>query len=632
MNYRAEIDGLRAVAIVPVLLFHAGWAGMEGGFLGVDVFLVISGYLITSILLKEQAEGRFNLAHFYERRARRILPALFFVLAVTSVAAWWVLNPLQLEDYAYSLLATLGFSANIYFWQHIDYFTGDTNLLPLLHLWSLGIEEQFYFLFPLLLMAVAGFTRRLTWLLIALFMLSLGTALWLSAQHSPAAFYLLPARAWELIAGAGCALYAQQRGLPRGPRAQQLGSALGLIMLLCSMIWLDPRIAHPGGYTLLPVLGTVLIILYAQPHTAVAHLLSLRPLVWIGLLSYSAYLWHQPLFALARHITQQAQLGLSLSAALIVLTFTMSAFSWRFIEQPFRNRAWLSRKCIFQLSAGGIALGGAVMLAVLWQQGFPQRYSPMQQMLFEHQRLMRIAVGFDPCFLSDTEVSSRLGEQCKLSSSQRSALLGDSHGSALWTGLISELPDLAKYTASGCAPLLGEEIAGWRPHCPSVNRFNYEEVAQKQPEQLYLHANWLMYATHLPQDNHDLITEQLAYTLAHIKKVSPHTQVLVVGDVPQWPPSLIEVLSDYAAKHPIDEHTLLPNALYAQMKALDRRLQETTEANGVPFVSLLDLLCQPDGQCRVLAPVADGPWQPMMWDYGHMSATGARYVAQQLLK
>lgn len=631
MPYRPEIDGLRSLAILPVIFFHAGFSAFSGGFLGVDVFLVISGYLISSIILQEQEKQRFSLVNFYERRARRILPALFFVLWVSTVAAWWVLSPQQLVDFAHSAMATLAFGANIYFWQHIDYFTGNTDLLPLLHLWSLGIEEQFYFILPLLLLALAAHRRWRLSALSLLFFLSFGCALWLSHQHSSAAFYLLPARAWELLAGVGCAFYLKNKTQATRPHRAQALSALGLLLLLGSYGWITPLTAHPSHWTLLPVLGTVLIVLYAKPHTYVARLLSLRPLVWIGLLSYSAYLWHQPLFALLRHLTQHSQFSLTLTLVMVLTTFVMAAISWRFIEQPFRNRAFLSTQQVFSLSAGVMMMTFVMMAVISQQNGVPQRFTTLQQILFEQQRLSRVAEATDPCFLAPEHDSSALAEHCQLNAQQRSAMLGDSHASALWYGLTSAEQPLAKYSASGCAPLLGEEISAWRPFCARINTFNFKEIATHQPEKVYLHANWLLYAQHLPAGRAQAIIEQQVQdTLAHLHATAPQTEVVVVGDVPQWHPSLPSLLSRYVKTNLPTADTYLPNESYAELKALESSLRRPTEAAGVRFISLLDLLCRPDGSCRTLVPLGEDGWEPLMWDYGHLSRGGAAYVANQL--
>ena len=625
MNYRPEIDGLRTFAILPVLFFHAGFSWITGGYLGVDVFFVISGYLISSIIIKEYANHQFSLAYFYERRARRILPALFFVLVSATIAAWWLLGPQQLTRFAQSVMATLGFVANIYFWQHIDYFTGDTSLLPLLHLWSLGVEEQFYLLFPLLFLAFWSKKHRLIGLLAALFVASLLAAHWIDPSYGSAAFYLLPTRAWELLAGAACAFYLQQRPSRGRVWGNQLGSALALAVLISSFICFSPTTHHPSLWTLIPVGATVGLIVFTQPYTYTARLLSLRPLVWIGLLSYSAYLWHQPLFAFTRIALVQSELDLKTSLGLLVLTFMLAAISWRWVEQPFRNRQFLSRRMVFSLSLGSIAMMMSAMLWLQYQNGYPQRFNTVQRMLFTHQALSAQQAGHDPCFVAHDKDSQTLGETCKINTEQPDAMLGDSHASALWYGLVQHYP-LAKYTASGCAPLLGDEIHAWRPFCPAINQFNFNEIQQKQPPLVILHANWLLYQKHLPQHDPDLIGKQLSNTLAYLRQIAPHTRVVVIGDVPQWPPSLISILSNYAKTG--DAPHQLPNPTYAELKQLEQRLQRHMDQQAL-FISVLDMLCDAEGMCQTIVPVGD-TWEPVAWDYGHLSRSGASEIAQTI--
>lgn len=625
MNYRPEIDGLRAFAILPVLFFHAGFSWIPGGFLGVDVFFVISGYLISSIIIKEHAAHQFSLAFFYERRARRILPALFFVVSSSLVAAWWLLSPQQLIDFSQSVIATLVFVANIYFWQHIDYFTGDTNLLPLLHLWSLGIEEQFYLLFPLLFILFWSKKPRLIGILAALFVASLLAAQWIDLRYQSAAFYLLPTRAWELLAGAACAFYLYRSPARRFAWASQAGSALALIALIISFICFSPSTHHPSFWTLIPVAATMGIIIFSQPSTYTAVLLSQRPLVWIGLLSYSAYLWHQPLFAFTRLAKKQPDLGLLTTLCMIGLTFALAAISWRWVEQPFRNRQYLSRRSVFIISLTSIAVLVAGMLWLQYHQGYPQRFNTIQRMLFTHQALSAQQAVHDPCFVAEDKDSRVLGESCKINATQPYAMLGDSHASALWYGLVQHYP-LAKYTASGCAPLLGDEIKDWRPFCPAINQFNFKEIQQKQPSLVILHANWLLYQSKLPQEDPDLIGKQLANTLAHLQDIAPHTRVVVIGDVPQWPPSLIDILSQHAKTG--DTPHELPNATYHAIKQVEQRLQQHMDSQAL-FISVIDLLCNAQGLCQTTVPV-DDTWEPIAWDYGHLSRSGAESVAQAI--
>lgn len=349
MVYRKEIDGLRALAVIPVILFHGGLEWFSGGYAGVDVFFVISGYLITSIILQEKEAGTFSIAGFYERRARRILPALYFIIFICSLFAWFWLLPHELENFGKSIVAVVIFASNILFWQESDYFAADAELIPLLHTWSLAVEEQFYVIFPLIMILFWALGKR--WLvgiisLVALF--SLGLTEWGWRYFPEANFYLIPTRAWELMIGSLAAFYLFYNEQPRGA-IRHPASIIGIGLILLSIFMLDRTLPFPSLYALAPTIGTALIILFATSGTLVNKLLSQRLFVGIGLISYSAYLWHQPIFVFARiRGMDEPQTGLIflLSSSALLLAY----LSWRFIELPFRDRSRFTKKQIFSAS------------------------------------------------------------------------------------------------------------------------------------------------------------------------------------------------------------------------------------------------------------------------------------------
>ncbi|HEV8410989.1 MAG TPA: acyltransferase, partial [Gemmatimonadaceae bacterium] len=307
MEYRREIDGLRAVAVLPVILFHARIRGFSGGYVGVDVFFVISGYLITSLLVAELDQGRSSIAGFYERRARRILPALCVVMLACLPFAWLWMLPYQLVEFAKSVVAVSVFSSNFLFWWEAGNYFGTANdLKPLLHTWSLAVEEQYYLLFPLSLMLAWRFGRRNTVRLVAgVAMISLALAVWGWRRHAGMAFYLAPFRGWELLLGAMLAFRApvadNRAASTRSARLAKEGLALaGILLIAWAIVSFDDITQGPTLFTLVPNVGAALIIVCATSETLVGRMLSHRWLVGVGLVSYSAYLWHQPLFAFAR--------------------------------------------------------------------------------------------------------------------------------------------------------------------------------------------------------------------------------------------------------------------------------------------------------------------------------------------
>ena len=352
MKYRAEIDGLRALAVVPVILFHAGFELFSGGFVGVDVFFVISGYLITTILIEDLENKRFSIVNFYERRARRILPALFFVMLVCIPFAWMWMLPSQMKDFSESLVAVSLFASNILFWRESGYFDAAAEEKPLLHTWSLAVEEQYYVLFPIFLILAWRFGKnRVFWMIVVMAAISLLLSEWGWRKQPTANFYLAPARAWELFAGSIAAFIVQKQGVQK----KNLLATFGLAAIVFSIFFYDETTPFPSVYALVPVLGVVLLVLYADKETHAAKLLSTRGFVGIGLISYSAYLWHQPLFAFAR-VVNISEPSHSLMALLAVSSVVIAYFSWRFIEAPFRSKNIISKNGIFFVSICGIAI------------------------------------------------------------------------------------------------------------------------------------------------------------------------------------------------------------------------------------------------------------------------------------
>ena len=346
MKYRADIDGLRAVAVVPVILFHAGFSFFEGGYIGVDIFFVISGFLITSILLEDLSKNRFNLFTFYERRARRIIPALGFIAVLCIPFSLALMTPMQLKDFAQSLAAVALFVSNILFYFESDYFDTSAEEKPLLHTWSLAIEEQYYLIFPIILFFLYKFGKKAMLLSLGLIMFSSLLLAHITSQTSPVAnFYLIQYRFWELLGGSLAAIALRYYTIKNNSTL----SLLGLAMVLGSIVTFDQFTPFPSFYTLIPVVGTVLIILNGSSNSLVSKILSLKPVVFIGLISYSAYLWHQPIFAFTR-IALIEEPAPVLMMMLSCLSLTCAFFTWKFVEEPFRKKNVFGREFIFKLT------------------------------------------------------------------------------------------------------------------------------------------------------------------------------------------------------------------------------------------------------------------------------------------
>ena len=331
-KYRADIDGLRAVAVLPVVFYHFQIAPFTGGFVGVDIFFVISGYLITSLIQHETANGALSLVRFYERRARRILPALFLMMLATTALAGTILFPQDVMNYSRSLIATTLFGSNLYFWSTVEYFDIVAERKPLLHTWSLAVEEQFYLLYPALFWLLRGASQlKLVHVVAAIFLVSLGASIWALRFAPVSDFYLLPFRAWELMLGAMLALTP----IKSSGRISTALAWSGLALLLFSIFAFSVDTPFPGEYALLPCIGAACVI-YAGPQTIVGRVLSLRPVVFTGLISYSLYLWHWPLLIFARYVVLR-DLLLWEKLALILLSGMVATLSWAYVEKPFRT-------------------------------------------------------------------------------------------------------------------------------------------------------------------------------------------------------------------------------------------------------------------------------------------------------
>ncbi len=486
MKYRAEVDGLRTVAVLPVILFHAGVSLFSGGYVGVDVFFVISGYLITGILAAELAEGRFSILRFYERRARRILPALFAVMLACLPFAWFWMLPFDALNFSRSLVAVSAFASNILFYMQAGYFAPNAEELPLLHTWSLAVEEQYYIVFPLLLWGLWRLGRRAVWgVLGGISLLSLALCHLLITSQPDATFYLIHTRAWELLAGSLVALWQLRNGA-RVQNRSEIGAAFGLAMILYGIFMFDEHTPFPSLWALVPVGGTALVLLFAAQGTLAARLLSLRVMVGIGLISYSAYLIHQPLLAFAR-IRSITAPDPVLLLAMAALTMPLAWLSWRFIERPFRQPGALSRNAIFAGSIVGLSLFIAIGLMGHLTRGLPERL-PEQVIALSPAALHKEPTS---CFSSGAAVLPK----CRSEGAPLVAVIGDSHNDALAGALHGALKDVGfgvyERSFSGCWPIPGfVRRTGPRVKCNVHAQAVLDYLTREKADVLVLSGRW----------------------------------------------------------------------------------------------------------------------------------------------
>ncbi len=503
MYYRAEIDGLRAIAVLPVILYHAGLPAFSGGYIGVDVFFVISGYLITGIIYPEISGGTFSIVNFYERRARRILPALFFVVFCSIFFAWNWMLPDEFIAFSNSIIAVNLFSSNILFWQESGYFELTSELKPLLHTWSLAVEEQFYIIFPILVLLIKPLGRLGFLTIIGLLVLaSLALSQWSSEAYVNANFYLLPTRAWELGIGALLALFPVTH-MKKPIGLAQVFSLVGICLIMWSIFTFDETVPFPSLWALIPVIGTALVLGFGDNNTIVGRLLSIKPLVGVGLISYSAYLWHQPLFAFCR-IRSLDEIASSVYLILSLLSLVLAYFSWRFVEQPFRDKNVFGRNHIFLLGIVGTIFFISFGIVGSIMDGVPSRFSAETITMLSENQVIRSR----NCSLLPKGDGFVLKKACRMGDFSKSiSLWGDSHARAL-------APDLSKLfnsiglsmiqlTPVGCTPVIGYEWKNKNLHCIEKTQAIQEFLLThtEKGDVILLHGRWtnLMWPT--PFDN-----------------------------------------------------------------------------------------------------------------------------------
>ena len=624
MTYRREIDGLRALAVVPVILFHAGFQAFSGGFVGVDVFFVISGYLITSIILAEKQAGTFTLAGFYERRARRILPALFLVMLVSLPFAWLWLLPGDLKDFARSLRYVSLFSSNILFLKQSGYFDTAAELKPLLHTWSLAVEEQYYMVFPAVMLLLWRFGKRWSAVILAVIAaLSLTAAQWGSFYQPASTFYLLQTRGWELLLGVLAAFYlfSEERRMAASTHAAQVASLTGVALIVFAVWVFDKNTPFPSLYALVPTAGAVCIILFATDDTYVGRMLGNKLLVGIGLISYSAYLWHQPLFAFARHASISEPSAMEF-VLLVAVAFVFAYATWRFVESPFREKGRISRAAVAVFSIVASVFFISIGVYGKYKDGLPDRLSAEQREIYAYARYNESEPDTDgECFLMPEQTYQDFSSVCKAVSSARQNVLlwGDSHAAALSRGWRVVEPSALEYTASGCPPLIGTVVVG-RPFCKDVNDFILREVERMKPDEIVLHANWLLYERYDP-------TSQITATIDAIHRMSASSKVFILGGVPQWPPSLPVIM--LRKRIAMDQEQYWPNSSSSVLDEMDRKFRLVVESRGATYWSAIAHLCK-SGKCQVVVN-SDGRFQPTAHDYGHLTKAGAVLLSVKLL-
>lgn len=645
MDYRREIDGLRALAVLPVILFHAGFDLFSGGFVGVDVFFVISGYLITKIILSELEQEKFSILNFYERRARRILPALFLVILVCIPFAWFWLYPSDMKDFAQSLVAVSTFSSNILFWRESGYFDTAAELKPLLHTWSLAVEEQYYVLFPIFLMLFWRLGMR--WILMLLgvvFITSIATAQWAASAQPAAAFYLLPTRTWELLIGAFAAFYlSKTNGRTNLARSvSEVGGWLGIALILFAVFFYSHATPFPGFYALVPTIGTVLVILFATQQTTVGKFVGNKVFVGLGLISYSAYLWHQPLFAFAkqRSLVEPSQLTF---ITLSVLALVLAYFSWRYVETPFRKKDLVSRSKIFYGALLGTLFFISVGVIGHISDGFKERFEIPASVYNSIQRTPREAECFGKAGIHVIE-----DWFCELgidSTTKDFLVFGDSHALSALPAFDSVATDLGISGifagTSGCTPFLGvyalrnDQLSH---NCHALNKRVYQFVQDQQISTVFFIARWSYYTdggysgsnfSYISTDENGLANpdeSRRAFEIGLENTITAYRSIGVnVIFLPQVPQQILSPVQIYSLASRSKEYKVNNFSVSKEKHlSLQRYVNTLFEKTGVSLIELDQYFCD-ESKCAVGNESAS-----FYFDEDHLSLEGSKRLVDPI--
>lgn len=642
LRYRADIDGLRAIAVLSVVVFHAfpGW--LPGGFVGVDIFFVISGFLISSIIIKRLDNDSLSLSDFYSRRIRRIFPALIVVLSACFVIGWFELLTDEYKQLGKHITAGASFISNFVFWLEAGYFDSIAESKPLLHLWSLGIEEQFYIVWPLLLGVV--WKKRCNFILfcIAIIAISFALNIYYVNNFNAATFYNPLTRFWELVVGALMA-YINIRNSFAGTEPslcnkgiigkatqcvfsanslnvlRDFQSVFGAVLIGIATLLINSTKPFPGWWVLLPTVGTVLIIA-AGPHAWMNRtVLSNRLLVWVGLISFPLYLWHWPLLSFAR-IIEGGTPAREIRIVIVLVSIILAWLTYILIERPLRygqqGKSKVVMLCILMLTVGYVGYN------TYQNDGFPFRYPPiLQSKWVDGYNDLDTVYRHHSCFLSPTEGSSTFSDSCVANGKKPMVFLwGDSHAAALYPGLNLMQQaigfGLVQRTASACPPILGSQQIR-RPFCKEINDSNFMLIKKLMPDIVLLHASW---------DIYDL--SQLDFTISELKRIGVK-RITIIGPVPQWQDSLYRSIFLYW-KNEVARGNLpvrMSYRLVENIPTVDDKMKIIASQLEVEYVSAYKALCNKDG-C-LTRDGKDGV-EITAFDQAHLTLTGSRILINHI--
>ncbi|TGM60660.1 acyltransferase family protein [Leptospira vanthielii] len=626
--YRRDIDGLRAIAIFLVLIYHLFPEIIRGGYIGVDIFFVISGFIITKTILFDLDRNTFSIKIFLFKRIRRLYPSLLFVLISTYVLGWILLMPREFAGLSKHIVSSLGFVQNFVLWNEVGYFDDAPQLKPLLHLWSLSIEEQFYLIWPWLLYLIYRLKKTKFYYLSVFLFFSFLFNVVSVRSHQDFAFYWPFTRFWELLCGCLLALiHSEKKNTVVLTRFATPVSFFGLFLILIASVSFSRETQFPGFAALLPVVGAAFIIFFDESLIN-QRVLSTRVLVWIGLISYPLYLWHWILISFEYFAFGAMSSGMN-KIGIFFLSVILAWLTYRYIEQPIRR---LSKLSIVSPTLLSISIGLGILSFITYQKnGFPDRKK--SELPSELHALLDPGFGGyiaknwreHSCFLAKDETFENFKKYCFEDSGKLKVVIwGDSHAAALYTGFRNHQGkkafDLSQYTASACAPLLLWEGAA-NKNCNSVNDQIFKNLSKIKPDIIILHASW-------DWDEYDL--RFLEITIENLRKIDK-TRIIVVGQSPNWkekvPANIISYFKTFG-KLPNPNTDFGLNQLEQTLK-LEKKIKKTAVKHNAEFISMIEVLC-PQNEC--LLYVGDSVQNVTSLDQGHLSDSGASYVVQAIEK
>ena len=624
-KYRADIDGLRALAVLSVVVFHAFPTRLSGGFIGVDIFFVISGFLISTIIFNHLGNDSFSYLEFYERRIRRIFPALVTVLLACLGLGWFGLLAGEYQQVGKHTLGGIGFISNLMLWSEAgyDYFNTASESKPLLHLWSLAIEEQFYIIWPFLLVLI--WKRRWNFIGVAssIALASFSFNVLSFPDHAQAAFYSPLSRFWELMIG-GLLAYALMHKADLMARHANVQSVLGMALVVAGLVFINDERMFPGWWALFPTLGAALLI-SAGPQAWLNQTVLSNPIaVWFGKISYPLYLWHWPLLSLAMLWNNEETPAGLVRLGLVLLAIALAWLTYKFIELPIRVGNTGSTPQL----VGAFCLVGLLAAPVIFMNGFPGRSINKDEtrvFLDQYKKLTRLGLSDyyqERCDFSDWTTGKNKGfidAACTAISGDRPVymLWGDSHGQALSFGIrknISPSVQLVEVLTSGCKPKLHPDAKNGtdRLACQTSNEFAIDFIRKHKPARVFA----------VQAGDHQLTDWK---EMARMVEAN-HGELVLIGPVPQWRPSLPVIV----AKNLKAKHDYVGEGLDLKILEIDKQLHTVYKKSKIRFVSVVEKLCKTN-KCRAKVPSYDG-FDLIAFDYGHLTPAGSDFIAKTVLQ